>query len=140
MVRLELMADESVVWEGPTQHIQRWWYLPARVLILTDRRLILSTSGFDPAADDLGNVFTSLLGRAPNGKVVWETRLEELSVMSRVKFGLNNRVLRFETRSGDVQRVIVDKVDVWIDAFYEAVNATGVVEIAETESDRWVVK
>ncbi len=69
----------------------------------------------------------------------WEMSLEELSVMTRTKFGLNNRVPRLEMKSGEMQRVIVDKVELWIDAIYGAVNATGVVQMVETEPDRWVV-
>jgi hypothetical protein len=70
---------------------------------------------------------------------MWETPLGQLSVMARTKFGLNNRVLRFETKSGEECRVFVDKVESWIEAICEEVNATGVAEMAEVEPNRWVV-
>lgn len=139
MSEFELMPGESVVWETITHHIQRWWFLAPRQLILTNWRLILSTSGFDPASDSLSNLFTSLLGRKPKVKIMWETPLDQLAVMTRTKFGLNKRVLRIETKSGDAQRVIVDKVELWIDTIYETVNSTGSVTMLETEPDRWVV-
>ena len=137
MAGWELMPDEFVVRETLVQHFRRWRHMPVRTLTLTNQRLMLWTSGFDPTVDDLRDVFTRMLTRSD--QLLWEVRLEELSTVTRTKFGLNDRVVLLESRSGELQKLAVDKFQPWIDAIYDTVNSTGVVEMVEAEPDRWVV-
>ncbi len=142
MTSLELLPDEVHLREADAHHIRGKLNSVVCNLTLTNQRFMVPPSLVNlDLLDELRRLLRILTGKSVNGrKPLLEVRLDELTAISRSKFGFNDRILLLETTNGQQHRFGVDDFEAWIEAIREAIDSTNGIRMVEAGTNRWVVQ